>query len=61
MPALPEAILFDADGTLYDSEPLQFTATQLAARDLHSFDFSEALYDSEMRRGAKMGHEVLIE
>lgn len=61
MTVLPKAILFDADGTLYDSEPLHYAATRLAALELHDFDLSEELFDLHMRKGSKMGHEVLRE
>ena len=61
MKQLPEAILFDADGTLFDSEPLQYEATRLAVKDLHDFDFTWELYETHMLRGSKAGHEVLVD
>jgi HAD superfamily hydrolase (TIGR01509 family) len=61
VPDLPDAILFDADGTLYNSEHLQFEATRRAARKLHGFDFTWELFETHMLKGTKSGHHVLLE
>lgn len=61
MTKLPKAILFDADGTLYDSEPIHYEATRRTAHELHGFDFTRELYETHMLRGTKKGHEVLID
>lgn len=58
---LPKAILFDADGTIYDSERLQYEATRQTARQLHDFDFTWDLYVSGMLHDSKSGHEILLE
>ncbi|HUY85383.1 MAG TPA: HAD family phosphatase [Candidatus Dormibacteraeota bacterium] len=59
MKKLPKAILFDADGTLYDSEHLNFALNQHIARHFYAFDFTWELYDTHVRRGSKRSHEVL--
>lgn len=61
MSRLPTAILFDADGTLYESERLNHQAHVIAARDMHDFDFTWELYDMHIRQGSKAGHEVLAQ
>jgi HAD superfamily hydrolase (TIGR01509 family) len=48
----PEAILFDADGTLYDSERLSFEASRLTALDLHGLDVSWEAFDQHVIRGS---------
>jgi HAD superfamily hydrolase (TIGR01509 family) len=58
---LPAAILFDADGTLYDSEPLQYESMRLAAKELHDYDLPWDIYETHILRGSKTGAEVLQE
>jgi HAD superfamily hydrolase (TIGR01509 family) len=55
----PKAILFDADGTLYDSNYLHFLAYQTASKHLYNFDFSWKLFEHEVLRGNKKAPEVL--
>lgn len=59
MSNLPLAILFDADGTLYDSSPLHFEAYRLVAKELYDFDFSWELFRAEILHGTKKAPEVL--
>lgn len=59
MSKLPHAIFFDADGTLYDSELLNFKLNQMTARKLYDFDFTWELYDVHIRRGNKSSSEVV--
>ncbi len=61
MSELPRAILFDADGTLYSSERLNYHAHMVTAQTLHDFEFTWELYDRHIRQGSKTGHEVLVE
>lgn len=61
MPKLPLAILFDGDGTLYDSEHLNFESNRAIAKRLYDFDLTWELYDTHVRRGSKRSYEVLGE
>jgi HAD superfamily hydrolase (TIGR01509 family) len=56
---LPKLILFDADGTLYESEHLNFQANQATARELHNFDLTWDEFDREVRRGPMTSPELL--
>ena len=42
-----KAMLFDADGTLYDSTMLHFEAYKKVSRDLYDFDFTKKLFFDE--------------
>ncbi|HEX6461678.1 MAG TPA: HAD family phosphatase [Candidatus Saccharimonadales bacterium] len=59
MPERPEAILFDADGTLYDSDHLHFEAYKQVASDLYGFDFTWELFRDHLLRGNKKAPQVL--
>ncbi len=59
MQQLPKAIFFDADGTLYDSNPLHLSAYKTASKELYDFDFTNALFETEILRNNKKGPEVL--
>lgn len=61
MKKLPKAILLDADGTLYDSEKLNYELNRLMAKELYDFDFTWELYDEHIRRGTKKSNEVVEE
>ena len=52
MSSLPRAILFDADGTLYDSERLNHEANRITAKDLYGFDFTWEVFESRIMRGS---------
>lgn len=54
-----KAILFDADGTLYDSTMLHFESYQVASRELYNFDFSEKLYFDECVGNYKNPAQIL--
>lgn len=56
-----KAILFDADGTLYDSTMLHLEAYRIASRELYNFDFSEKLYFDECVGHYKKPTQVLKE
>lgn len=56
-----KAILFDADGTLYDSTMLHFEAYRIVSRELYDFDFSEKLYFDECVDHYKKPTQVLRE
>lgn len=56
-----QAILFDADGTLYDSTMLHFEAYQRVSRELYNFYFSEKLYFDECIDHYKKPTQVLRE
>jgi HAD superfamily hydrolase (TIGR01509 family) len=58
---LPKAILFDADGTLYDSEALNYEANRRTAKLLHDFDMTWDDFDIHVRRGTKSGFMILEE
>lgn len=58
---LPKVILFDADGTLYESERLNFEANRLTARELHGFDLTWEEFDLKVRRGDRVPYEILVE
>ena len=55
------AILFDADGTLYDSTMLHFEAYRMVSQELYGFDFSEKLYFDECIDHYKKPTQVLRE
>lgn len=56
-----KAILFDADGTLYDSTMLHYEAYRVVSRELYNFDFSEKLYFDECIDHYKKPTQVLRE
>ncbi len=58
---LPQAILFDADGTLYDSDPLHFAAYQSVAKKLYDFEFTWEVFMNELVHGSKKIDQVLQE
>jgi HAD superfamily hydrolase (TIGR01509 family) len=58
---LPAAILFDADGTLYDSEEINYEANRRTAKQLHDFHITWETFNQEVRRGKKSGFMILEE
>lgn len=56
-----KAVLFDADGTLYDSTLLHFESYRVASRELYDFDFSEKLYFDECIGNYKNPTQILKE
>lgn len=56
-----KAILFDADGTLYDSTMLHFEAYKRVSRELYNFDFTEKLYFDECIDHYKKPTQILQE
>lgn len=56
---MPKAILFDADGTLYNSERLNFSSNQETAKVLYNFEFTWEVYNKNVRRGTKKSYQVL--
>jgi beta-phosphoglucomutase len=56
---LPEAILFDADGTLYESERIGYEASRLTALELHDFELSWETFEAAVIRGTQNTHELL--
>jgi phosphoglycolate phosphatase len=56
-----KAILFDADGTLYDSTMMHLEAYQKVSRELYGFDFTEKLFFDECIRLYKKPTQVLRE
>lgn len=59
MSKIPKAILFDADGTIYDSELLNYEANRKTAKALHGFDLSWNQYDTHVRRGTLKSAQML--
>lgn len=57
---LPKAILFDADGTLYESEAIGYEASRLTALELHNFDLTLDSYMEGVVRGIKTTHELFV-
>ncbi len=56
-----KALLFDADGTIYDSTMLHQKAYEKVCRELYDFDFSKKLYFDECIVAYKRPHQVLKE
>ncbi len=56
-----KAVLFDADGTLYDSTMLHFEAYKKVSRELYGFDFTEKLFFDECIDLYKKPTQVLRE
>lgn len=56
-----KALLFDADGTLYDSTMLHFEAYQKVSRELYNFDFTKEMYFDKVVAGYKKPPQVLRE
>ncbi len=56
-----KAILFDADGTLYDSTLLHFKAYQSVCKELYGFDFTLELYYEQCVKMSKKPPEILEE
>ncbi len=55
---LPEAILFDADGTLYESERLSFEASRLTALELHDFELPWEMFKEHVIKGSKNTNDL---
>lgn len=58
---LPKVILFDADGTLFESERLHFESNRLTAKELHDIDLEWEDFDREIRHGTKTSPQFLRE
>ena len=56
-----KALLFDADGTLYDSSPLHFEAYKRTSRELYDFNFTPELFKEECIGKYKKPTQVLRE
>jgi len=56
-----KALLFDADGTLYNSSPLHFEAYRKTSRKLYDFDFTLKLFKEECIGKYKKPTQVLRE
>ncbi|NLG06965.1 HAD family phosphatase [Candidatus Peribacteria bacterium] len=56
-----KALLFDADGTLYNSTPLHFEAYRRTSRELYGFDFTPELFKLECIEKYKQPTQVLRE
>lgn len=56
-----KALLFDADGTLYDSTPLHLEAYRQVSRELYDVDFTEEMYIEKVVRQYKKPPQVLRE
>lgn len=56
-----KAILFDADGTLYDSTMLHLEAYQKVSQELYDFDFTEDLFFKECIAHYKKPTQILRE
>lgn len=56
-----KGLLFDADGTLYDSSPLHFEAYRRTSRELYGFDFTLELFKAECIGKYKKPTQVLRE
>lgn len=56
-----QAVLFDADGTLYDSTMLHFEAYHKAIWELCSFDFTEKLFFDEVIGNYKKPPQIMKE
>lgn len=56
-----KALLFDADGTLYDSSPLHFEAYRRTSRELYGFNFTLELFKEECIGKYKKPTQVLRE
>lgn len=56
-----KAILFDADGTLYDSTMLHLEAYQKVSQELYNFDFTERLFFKECIDHYKKPTQILRE
>jgi len=54
-----QGILFDADGTLYDSSMLHFAAYREASQILYNFDFTEEIFMDECMKQNKQPTEIL--
>lgn len=55
------ALLFDADGTLYNSTPLHYEAYRRTSRELYGFDFTPELFKRECIEKYKQPTQVLRE
>jgi HAD superfamily hydrolase (TIGR01509 family) len=55
----PEAILFDADGTLFESEKLSFEASRLTALEVHGFELTWEMFEQNVIRDSKNTNELL--
>lgn len=56
-----QGILFDADGTLYDSSLLHFEAYRAVSKKLYHFDFTKELFDEECIKNNKQPVAILQE
>ena len=56
-----KALLFDADGTLYNSTPLHYEAYRRTSRELYGFDFTLELFKRECIEKYKQPTQVLRE
>ena|GEM_PF-1787858 len=56
-----KALLFDADGTLYNSTPLHYEAYRRTSRELYGFDFTPELFKRECIEKYKQPTQVLRE
>lgn len=56
-----QAVLLDADGTLYDSTMLHFEAYRKVCLELYTFDFTEEIYFAECVRKYKKPPQILQE
>ncbi|MDD3896988.1 MAG: HAD family phosphatase [Candidatus Peribacteraceae bacterium] len=56
-----QGILFDADGTLYDSSLLHFEAYRAVSKKLYGFDFTKELFDEECMKKNKQPVAILQE
>jgi len=56
-----QAVLFDADGTLYDSTMLHFEAYRKVIQELCNFDFSEKLFFDEVIGNYKKPPQIMME
>lgn len=56
-----KALLFDADGTLYNSTPLHYQAYRRTSRELYGFDFTPELFRRECIEKYKQPTQVLRE
>lgn len=58
---LPKLILFDADGTLFESEMLHHEANRRAAKELHDVEYSWEAFDKHVRRGTRTSYDLLTD
>jgi HAD superfamily hydrolase (TIGR01509 family) len=55
-----DTFLLDGDGTIYDSDNLQFLANYNTSRDLYGHEYSRHDYDLNVRQGNERSFNVLL-